>query len=93
MHGGYLSGGEGWLATRLASAFSTDDASGMAWARMMGLPCKVLFGHTIFDEPLHLPDRIGIDTGAYLTGRLTCAVLEGADVRFLATSPATPLTS
>jgi len=58
-----------------------------------GLPCKVVFGHTIFDEPLHLSDRIGIDTGAYLTGRLTCAVLEGADVRFLATSPATPLTS
>lgn len=62
-----------------------------------GLPCKVVFGHTIFEEPLHLPDRIGIDTGAYLTGRLTCAVLEGADVRFLATLPdddlATPLTS
>lgn len=52
-----------------------------------GLPFKVLFGHTIMAEPLHLPDRIGIDTGAYLTGTLTCAVLEGEGVRFLSTGP------
>jgi serine/threonine protein phosphatase 1 len=58
-----------------------------------GLPCKVVFGHTIFDEPWLLPDRIGIDTGAYQTGNLTCAVLEGANVCFLNTRTSTPLTN
>ena len=37
------------------------------------------------DEPEVEVYRIGIDTGAYVTGRLTCAVLEGGDVRFLST--------
>ncbi|MEE8284059.1 MAG: serine/threonine protein phosphatase, partial [Alphaproteobacteria bacterium] len=30
-------------------------------------------------------NRIGIDTGAYATGRLTCLVLEGAERSFLST--------
>ena len=29
------------------------------------------------------PNRIGIDTGAYVTGRLTCLVLEKDQQRFL----------
>lgn len=43
----------------------------------------VVFGHTIFSEPLCSSDRIGIDTGAYSSGVLSCVVLEGNDVRFL----------
>ncbi len=35
----------------------------------------VVFGHTPFVEPLVLPDRIGIDTGAVYGGRLTCVEL------------------
>jgi serine/threonine protein phosphatase 1 len=45
----------------------------------------VVHGHTIAEEPQLLDNRIGIDTGAYATGRLTCLVLEGADRRFLHT--------
>lgn len=50
------------------------------------LPFRVVFGHTIFDQPLLLPDRIGIDTGAFSTGVLTAAVLEADQVRFLQTA-------
>lgn len=37
----------------------------------------VVHGHTIFDEVDIRPNRIGIDTGAYYTGRLTALRLEG----------------
>lgn len=43
----------------------------------------VVHGHTPTDAPVRRRNRIGIDTGAYATGRLTALVLEGADVRFL----------
>ena len=43
----------------------------------------VVHGHSYKTEPELLPNRIGIDTGAYATGRLTCLVLEGQDIRFL----------
>lgn len=45
----------------------------------------VVHGHTPTEQPEVEVHRIGIDTGAYVTGRLTCAVLEGAEVRFLST--------
>ncbi len=45
----------------------------------------VVHGHTPVDEPARLPNRISVDTGAYLTGRLTTAVLEGESVGFLTT--------
>ena len=37
----------------------------------------VVHGHTITDEPVFRPNRIGIDTGAYASGRLTALALEG----------------
>lgn len=43
----------------------------------------VVHGHSPKEQPELLPNRINIDTGAYLTGRLTCLVLEGAERRFL----------
>lgn len=54
--------------------------------RPHGLPYRVIFGHTILPTPLVENDRIGIDTGAFQSGVLTCAVLEGSSVRFLQTS-------
>jgi Calcineurin-like phosphoesterase. len=45
----------------------------------------VVHGHTIHPEPQIRPNRIGIDTGAFASGRLTCLVLEGTERRFLAT--------
>ncbi len=46
----------------------------------------VVHGHTPSIAPEIRPNRIGIDTGAYATGRLTCLVLEKDQRRFLSTS-------
>ncbi len=43
----------------------------------------VVHGHTISDEPEDRGNRIGIDTGAYASGRLTALVLEGANRRYI----------
>ena len=45
----------------------------------------VVHGHTFTAEPDVRANRIGIDTGAYATGRLTCLVLQGTSRRFLST--------
>ena len=44
----------------------------------------VVHGHTICDAPEDLGNRIGIDTGAFMTGRLTALALEGSARRYLA---------
>lgn len=43
----------------------------------------VVHGHTPVEGPDLRPNRINVDTGAFLTGRLTCAVLDRTSVRFL----------
>ncbi len=43
----------------------------------------IVHGHTPEPAPAVNRNRIGIDTGAVRGGPLTCAVLEGAEVRFL----------
>ena len=45
----------------------------------------VVHGHTIRPEPEVLPNRIGIDTGAYSSGILTCLALEEDSKSFLRT--------
>jgi serine/threonine protein phosphatase 1 len=45
----------------------------------------VVHGHTPTNAPVVRRNRIGIDTGAYMTGRLTALVLEGTRRRFLQT--------
>jgi Calcineurin-like phosphoesterase len=45
----------------------------------------VVHGHTPTPQPEVKPNRINVDTGAFLNGRLTCAVLENGQVRFLST--------
>ena len=65
------------------------DPQDLLWIRQEFLNSKVDFGkrvvhgHTPTDRPEVLPNRINIDTGAYMTGRLTCLVLEGEQHRFL----------
>lgn len=44
---------------------------------------RVIHGHTPVEQPEVLPNRINIDTGAFITGRLTCVVLEADSHRFL----------
>ncbi|CAN5196559.1 metallophosphoesterase family protein [soil metagenome] len=45
----------------------------------------IVHGHTVTDAVDRRTNRIGIDTGAYKSGRLTCLVLEGRTQRFLQT--------
>jgi serine/threonine protein phosphatase 1 len=45
----------------------------------------VVHGHTITPAPDLRANRIGIDTGAYATNRLTCLVLEGTRRRIIQT--------
>ena len=45
----------------------------------------VVHGHTIEEQVTPRPNRIGLDTGAYYTGVLTCLVLEGEERRLIQT--------
>ncbi len=45
----------------------------------------VVHGHSVTDAPDIRDNRIGIDTGAYVSNNLTCLVLEGSTKRFLST--------
>lgn len=45
----------------------------------------IVHGHTIQDEVDEWPNRIGIDTGAYNSGKLTAIALEGSDRWYLTT--------
>jgi serine/threonine protein phosphatase 1 len=51
----------------------------------------VVHGHTITAAPEVRPNRVGIDTGAYRTGRLTTFVVEGAEKGFLEPEGYVPL--
>ncbi|OZA70631.1 MAG: hypothetical protein B7X78_02745, partial [Sphingomonadales bacterium 39-62-4] len=52
----------------------------------------VVHGHTITDAPDVQPNRIGIDTGAYASGRLTALGIEGGENWFISAEiiPAEP---
>jgi serine/threonine protein phosphatase 1 len=43
----------------------------------------VVHGHTISEEIVERPNRIGIDTGAYRSGVLTALVLDGSERQYL----------
>ena len=43
----------------------------------------VVHGHTISESPEDCGNRIGIDTGAFMTGRLTALALEGTGRRYI----------
>lgn len=47
--------------------------------------CVVVHGHTISEEVVELPNRIGLDTGAYRSGRLSAIGIEGSERWFLET--------
>ncbi len=46
---------------------------------------RVVHGHCPEEDPQMRPNRIGVDTGAYITGVLTAVVLNGTEVSFLQT--------
>ena len=43
----------------------------------------IVHGHSVTEEPEILHNRIALDTGAYTSGRLTCAVFEGVSCSIL----------
>lgn len=47
----------------------------------------IVHGHTPSSAPEILPNRINIDTGAFLTHVLTCLVIEGAALRLIQATP------
>lgn len=63
----------------------------LLWIRDGFLRCRrylgkvIVHGHTITSQPDVRDNRIGIDTGAYATGRLTAMVLAGTNRHFLQT--------
>ncbi len=65
----------------------------LLWIRDEFLNCRddhgyvVVHGHSITPNVDERDNRIGIDTGAYATGRLTALVLEGGTRRYLSTLP------
>jgi serine/threonine protein phosphatase 1 len=76
---------------RPGRALDLQDEEDLLWIRDDFLSAQVDFGkivvhgHTPVREPQVLANRINIDTGAFLSGRLTCVVLEEGEHRFLST--------
>ena len=72
-------------------ALSDQDPGDLIWIRHEFLDADddfgavVVHGHTIVEAPERRSNRIGIDTGAFATGRLTCLVLDGGEQTFLHT--------
>lgn len=53
----------------------------------------VVHGHSISDEVIERPNRIGLDTGAFATGRLSALGLEGEERWFLMADADRPMLS
>ncbi|MES1983558.1 MAG: metallophosphoesterase [Pseudomonadota bacterium] len=73
-------------------ALNAQNSQDLHWIRGDFLKCPdpfdkvVIHGHTITQEVDEHPNRIGIDTGAYLSGRLTAIGLQGDEHWFLSTA-------
>jgi serine/threonine protein phosphatase 1 len=63
----------------------------LIWIRDEFLYCQqdfgmmIVHGHTPVLQPELHRNRVNVDTGAFATGRLTCAVIEGSEIGFLST--------
>ena len=72
-------------------ALDAQDPFDMMWIRREFLSCRadfgkiIVHGHSPNPEPVIKANRIGIDTGAYYSNRLTALVLQGTGRRFLHT--------
>ena len=70
-------------------ALEAQTAFDQMWIRKRFLECDsehgalVVHGHTVAPQPQVRANRIGIDTGAYASGVLTCLVLEGPQRAFM----------
>lgn len=70
-------------------AFDKQNPDDLLWIREEFINSKffhgkiVIHGHTVTEQPDVRPNRIGVDTGAYASGILTCAVFEGLEFDFI----------
>lgn len=84
--GGYLFAHAG---VRPGVAIAAQTREDLLWIREPFLSAAapfgavVVHGHTPAPAPVVRPNRIGIDTGAVMGGRLTCAVLEADQIGFI----------
>lgn len=73
-------------------AIDAQNGADLRWIRREFLdhegahPKMVVHGHSITDDVDLHPNRIGIDTGAYYSGRLTAIGLQGTERWFLQTN-------
>lgn len=73
-------------------ALKDQDHNDLIWIRRAFLDSKddhgkvIVHGHSVTTDIDFHPNRIGVDTGAVLTGCLSALVLEGSSRRFLQTS-------
>jgi len=74
-------------------SFERQTSTDLMWIRddflraRVPLPDRVVVhGHTICDLPQNRSHRINIDTGAFVSGRLTSVALRGSERRFLSTA-------
>ena len=100
-HVEFLSGFESWIeigdyvfvhaGVRPGVAMEEQSRGDLCWIREEFLDHRehfdkmVIHGHSITGEADERPNRIGIDTGAYASGRLTAIGLEGGERWFLST--------
>lgn len=100
-HQAFLSSFEEWVEVgdylfvhagmRPGVPLEQQSAEDLRWIRGEFLDCTqdfgkvVVHGHTVTEQVEIRPNRIGIDTGAYQSGRLTALGLEGASRWFLST--------
>lgn len=70
-------------------ALQAQEEEDLLWIRDDFLQSKldfgkiIIHGHTPVSQPEMYHNRINIDTGAYMSGKLTCLVLENDEQRFL----------
>lgn len=100
-HVEFLSSFESWIeigdylfvhaGVRPGVAIEAQSKADLCWIRDEFLSCEeshgkmIVHGHSIQEEVDVRHNRIGIDTGAYASGRLTAIGLEGADRWFMST--------
>lgn len=89
-----LSSGDYFFAhagVRPGVALDAQDPEDLLWIRgdflssRADLGAVVIHGHSVRPQVEEKPNRIGIDTGAYATGKLTAIGLEGTERWFLQT--------
>lgn len=51
------------------------------WAELYDGPQRIIYGHTVFEEPQILGNTVGVDTGCVFGGKLTAVLLP--DLRFI----------